>query len=33
MLRDLGKIDCTEKTAVKLDVIFPVENFISYFRF
>jgi len=33
MLRDLGKIDCTEKTAFKLDVLFPVENFISYFRF
>jgi len=33
VLRDLGKIDCTEKTAAKLDSLFPVENFISYFRF
>jgi len=33
MLRNLGKIDCSEETASILDKLFPVENFISYFRF
>jgi predicted acetyltransferase len=33
ILRDLGKINCTESTALILDALFPVENFISYFRF
>ena len=33
MLRNIGKIDCSEETAAKLDALFPVENFISYFRF
>jgi len=33
MLRELGKIDCSEETSRKLDALFPVENFISYFRF
>ena len=33
LLRDLRKIDCSESTALKLDELFPVENFISYFRF
>lgn len=32
-LRDIGAIDCSEETAFKLDSLFPVENFISYFRF
>jgi predicted acetyltransferase len=32
-LRKLGKIDCSEETSRKLDTLFPVENFISYFRF
>lgn len=32
-LRELGKIDCSEEIAAELDALFPVENFISYFRF
>ncbi|MGY5873077.1 MAG: GNAT family N-acetyltransferase [Candidatus Thorarchaeota archaeon] len=33
ILRELGKIDCSEDVASILDTLFPVENFISYFRF
>ncbi len=32
-LRDLNFIECSKETARKLDALFPVENFISYFRF
>ena len=33
MMRELGKIECSKEIAMKLDAFFPVENFISYFRF
>jgi len=33
MLRELRLIECSGETASKLDTLFPVENFISYFRF
>ena len=33
LLRELGKIECSEDVAHQLDALFPVENFISYFRF
>lgn len=32
-LRKIGKINCSENIAKRLDTLFPTENFISYFRF
>lgn len=33
VLQELGMISCSLKTAQKLDAIFPVDSFMSYFRF
>jgi predicted acetyltransferase len=33
VLQELGMISCSPETAQKLDVIFPVDSFTSYFRF
>jgi predicted acetyltransferase len=33
VLHDLGKIECSFEIALKLDALFPPDNFVSYFRF
>lgn len=33
VLQELGIISCSLKTAKKLDAVFPVDSFMSYFRF
>ncbi|KYK30517.1 MAG: sterol carrier protein domain-containing protein [Theionarchaea archaeon] len=33
VLQELGMISCSPETAKKLDAIFPVDSFTSYFRF
>ncbi len=33
VLQELGMISCSPKTAQKLDALFPVDSFMSYFRF